>query len=184
MTDYRRVFERLTANPRYRANLDWGEPRSGHPEGTVRAHIEELERNLEALKPRLAEEDYWKLMVLVHTHDTFKAEAAPGVPITHPRSHASLARAFLAAYCDDPDLLNMVQYHDEGYALWQQLRRRGRYDEGRFERLLATIGDWDLFLRFAIVDGSTEGKDREPLRWLLDEVNGRVSTGVTSADML
>jgi hypothetical protein len=176
VVDYRGAFERVTHDPRYRANLDWGAARPGHPEGTVRAHIAELERNLEACKPELTERDYWKLRLLIHTHDTFKAEAAPGVSITHPRSHASLARAFLASFCDDADLLKMVQYHDEGYALWQQLRRKGRYDEERFERLLAAIDDWDLFLRFAIVDGCTEGKSREPLQWLLDEVNERAPT--------
>ena len=77
----------------------------------MRAHIAELERNLEAFKAELSEDEYWKIRVLIHTHDTFKAEAEPGVSITHPRSHASLARAFLASLCDDADLLNMVQYH-------------------------------------------------------------------------
>ena len=36
VTDYAAIFEAITADPRYLANLDWGEPRPGHPEGTVR----------------------------------------------------------------------------------------------------------------------------------------------------
>ncbi|HTU91604.1 MAG TPA: hypothetical protein VMF69_16090 [Gemmataceae bacterium] len=75
MTDYRTVFYAVVADPRYQTNLDWGEARPGHPEGSVRAHIAEIERNLEALKPRLSEPDYWKLKVLPHTHDSFKRDA-------------------------------------------------------------------------------------------------------------
>jgi hypothetical protein len=61
----------ITNDPRYLRNLDWGKARSGHPEGTIRAHIAEVDRNLD----KLSETDYWRLRVLIHTHDTFKAEA-------------------------------------------------------------------------------------------------------------
>jgi hypothetical protein len=74
-----------------------------------------IERNLESLRPRLTEDEYWKLKLLVHTHDTFKAEARAGVAITDPQSHASIARDFLSTYCSDGDLLMMVQYHDEPF---------------------------------------------------------------------
>jgi hypothetical protein len=149
----------------------------------VRAHIEELERNLDALVPEISEEQYWKLRILIHVHDTFKAEAKTGVAIRDPRSHASLAREFLTEYCQDPDLLNMVQYHDEGYALWPA--RSGRaVNAQRFNNLLDTIRDWELFLLFNIIDGCTAGKDRDCVRWFLDEVNSRRHTSVTSALLL
>ena len=77
--NYHQLFDSVTADPRYLANLDWGEARPGHPEGTVRAHIAEIEPNLEPLRPRLSDEEYWKLKVLIHTHDSFKAESKPGV---------------------------------------------------------------------------------------------------------
>ena len=117
--DYRKAFGAVTADPRYLAKLDWGEARPGHPEGTVRAHIAEIEPNLEQLRAKLSDEDYWKLKLLVHTHDSFKAESKPGVAITDPKSHASLARAFFESHCDDADLLAMVQYHDEPFALFR-----------------------------------------------------------------
>ena len=120
-TDFRSDYERSSLL----RNLDWGEVRSGHPEGTIRAHIAEVDRNLESLRHKLSETDYWRLRVIIHTHDTFKAEAQPGVPITAPNSHASLARAFLADFCTDADMLAMVQYHDEPYALWRQVASRG-----------------------------------------------------------
>jgi hypothetical protein len=182
--DYREIFEVVVSDSRYLANLDWGEVRAGHPEGTVRAHVAELEGNLERLRVRLTEEEYWKLRVLVHVHDSFKAEARRGVAITDPESHASLARGFLAGYCNDADLLAMVQYHDEPFALYRGFCARGECDGGRLEKLIREIGDWDLFLAFCVVDGCTEGKSREGLRWFFGEVRGRVSSRFTDVDII
>ncbi len=184
LTDYRALFDRIVADHRYRENLDWGEPRRGHPEGTVRAHVAELERNLETLQPKLSEPEFWKLKLLIHTHDSFKGESKRGVPITHPRSHASLARAFLAEFCADEDLLAIVQYHDEPYALWRQSQFKFSQDPRRLALLLRNIRDWDLFLAFLIIDGCTQGKGREPLHWFFVQVNGKVESRFTAADIL
>jgi hypothetical protein len=184
MIDYKSALTAILQDPRYQRNLDWGQPRPGHPEGTVRAHVAELEGNLEAIRGRLAETDYWKLKLLIHTHDTFKADAKPNVPIADPASHASLARAFLAEYRDDSDLLAIVQYHDEPYALWHQFKNRGTYNSDRLAVLLNAIQDWDLFLAFNIIDGCTAGKSREPLRWFFGELCGKVASRFTAEDIL
>ncbi|MCA8997484.1 MAG: hypothetical protein KDA80_10865 [Planctomycetaceae bacterium] len=178
------ILSRITSDSRYTELLDWGEPRPGHPEGTVRAHIAELEGNLARLSDRLTEDEQSKLRLLIHTHDTFKGSAQPGVAITHPQSHASLARAFLEEFCDDDDLLAMVQYHDEPYALWRQFRQKGTYSAGRMDGLIASIHDWDLFLAFNLVDGCTKGKDRKPIRWFLQELGNRVSSKWSEQDIL
>jgi hypothetical protein len=178
------ILEKITTDPRYLENVEYGEPRSGHPEGKVKYHLAELEANLEALKPRLTDEEYWKLKFLIHVHDTFKAQAEQDVPILHPRSHASLARAFAAEFSADPDLLNMVQFHDENYALWKQFASQGKYDGQRFEKLLHTIRDWDLFLAFLIIDGTTAGKDPAKLAWFIREVTKHRPTRVDESWML
>jgi hypothetical protein len=178
------ILDKIIADPRYQSNLDWGEPRSGHPEDSVRAHIDELERNLEALSARFSYDDYWKLKILIHTHDTFKREAAANAAIVDPQSHASLARHFLEQYCNDQDLLNMVQYHDEGHALWRQFLEKGEYNQERFQRLLSSIQDWNLFLWFCLIDGCTAGKEREPLRWFINEVNRHIHTDITADSIL
>jgi hypothetical protein len=139
---------------------------------------------LESLRPKVSETDYWRLKVLIHTHDTFKGEAERGVPITAATSHASLACAFLAEFCDDTDMLAMVQYHDEPFALWRQFEAKGKFNQERLTALLASIRDWNLFLAFNIVDGCTEGKGREPLRWLFQQVAGKVESQFTEADIL
>ena len=181
---YRSALKRLRADDRYRRHLDWGVPRFGHPEGTLRAHIADLERNALRLSPLLDEADRWRLQLLIHAHDTFKPEAGEGAKITDPDSHASLARAFLAEFCpDDPDLLNMVQFHDEPYALWRQ-ERHGKLNRARLDALFSLVRDWDLFLAFLIVDGSTEGKSRDPLHWFFGQAAGRVKSRVTAGAIL
>ena len=168
MKRFEQLFHALVKDPEYLNNLDWGKPRRGHPEGTVRAHIQELEDNLKRLPVEANSEEYWKLMLLIHVHDSFKKEAKKGVPIEHPRSHATLAKQFLAKYCQDTDLLNMVQYHDEPYALYRQQLHRGRVNSQRLQNLLSTIQDWSLFCRFLLVDNCTEGKDRAPTHWTIE----------------
>ena len=184
MNDYAAIFDALTRDERYLANLDWGQPRRGHPEGTVRAHIAELEQNLKHFRSRLSDDDYWKLRILIHTHDTFKAEAVAGVAIAHPRSHASLARVFLAEFCDDEDLLTMLQLHDEPFALFNQQQHKGTFNRARFEALLKAIRDWNLFSAFLIIDGCTAGKERASLQWFFDEIEGRVESTFGAEDLL
>jgi hypothetical protein len=184
MTDYKKIFDAITCDARYLGNLDWGKRRPGHPEGTIRAHIADVERNLEQLRQKVSEVDYWRLKVLIHTHDTFKAEAKPGAPIMSANSHASLARDFLAEFCDDADMLAMVQYHDVPYALWRQFASKGKFNEERLTTLLTSVHDWNLFLAFSIVDGCTAGKKRDPLRWFFQQVAGRVEAKFTEADIL
>src|ERR1051325_11160971 len=118
----------MIVDPRYQNNIEYGEPRSGHPEGKVKVHIAELEENLERLVPHgNSEEQYWKLKILIHVHDAFKADAIPDQPILSPNSHASLAKKFASEFTDDADLLNMIQFHDLNFALWKQFAAVGVY---------------------------------------------------------
>ena len=175
-TDYAEVLRQIQADSRYQQNIQYGKPRPGHPEGAVSAHIAQLEQNLDQLSPRLTDEEQARLRVLIHVHDTFKAEAKEGVPITHPQSHASLAQAFLAEFCEEPELLEMVQRHDEPFALWRQLQYRGSFREERLEQLLAAIADWKLYTAFLLIDGCTTGKDRAWIRWFFELIGERVES--------
>jgi hypothetical protein len=162
------IIEKIIADPRYQKNIEYGEPRSGHPEGKVKHHIVELEENLEKLAIHgISDEQYWKLKFLIHVHDTFKADAISDSSILDPHSHASLAKKFASEFIDDLDLLNMIQFHDENFALWKQFSATGSYDVQRFENLLKTIQDWALFLMFLIIDGSIKGKDPKKTGWFI-----------------
>lgn len=180
--ELQKIVEEVIADPRYQQNIEYGEPRSGHPEGKVKFHIADLEKNLELLaRHGISSEEYWKLKFLIHIHDTFKVEAEKDVPILHPHSHATLAREYAGRYTDEPDLLNIIQYHDKNYSMWLDYSHRGSYDAASFLHLLDIIQNWDLFLMFTILDGRTKGKDISKLVWFIDEVRKYKSTRVDAS---
>ena len=167
------IYERVISDPRYLNNILYGKPRPGHAEGSVKAHIEELQDILEYLNHRYSfpEEIYWKLCVLVHVHDSFKADAKRDSPILDPQNHASLAKKFLAEFTDDEDMLNIVQFHDLGFAVYRKYKTTGRFDEAKLMHGLNSIQDLDLFLWFVIIDTGTASKGREGVTWFVNKVN-------------
>jgi hypothetical protein len=122
--------------------------------------------------------------LLIHTHDTFKGESQQGVPLSDPKSHAPLARNFVAAYCDETDLLAMIQYHDEPFALYGQFGTKGKCNQERFRAMLNAIQDWNLFLAFNIIDGCTASKSREPSYWLFAEVENQIHSRFLESDII
>lgn len=174
--DVERIFEMVISDPRYATGITYGKPRTGHAEGTVAAHIEQLEANLSRMEPLLSGREFITLRILIHVHDTFKYWAKRDSAILDPNSHASLARSFLAEFTHDKDLLAMVQYHDENFALWRQFQANGRYNKERFEKLIVLIEDMTLFLLFTVLDGYTPSKDHDRIRWFVHEVNRFVNT--------
>jgi hypothetical protein len=183
MEDYKRLYHFIINDPRYTEGITYGKPHTGHAEGTVKAHLVDLENNLKKLDDglgiRLHETEYWKLKILIHTHDTFKFWAKRDSAIEDPQSHASLAKKFLAEFTQDEDLLNIVQYHDEGYALWKQVETRGSYNKARFTKAICIIKDLELFLFFTILDGFTPSKEPKRIRWFINEVDSAVADHIT-----
>lgn len=172
MTDYKSILTAVMTDPRYREGTLYGKPRTGHAEGTVLAHLIDLDGNLARISHLLTEEEYWKLRVLIHVHDTMKVWAKRDSPIEGNESHGTLAMNFLAEFCDDADLLHMTKYHDEGYAIWKQFDSKGRYNVERFRKnVVDGIVAIDLFLVFTLIDGFTPSKDHGKIRWFAEEVH-------------
>lgn len=184
MTDYQATFNAIVADPRYQAALEWETAAYGGQAMTTGAYLLELDLSLELLKPKLSNVEYWKLKILMHTHDSFKREAAAGVAPTHPRSHASLAAQFLREKCDDEDLLAMVQRHDESFVLYRQFEAKGTCDPERLASLLRSIRDWSLFIAFYLVVATTCDRSRDHLKWLLQTIDGKVISRFTVADVM
>lgn len=162
--------------------LNFGQPREGHAEGTIQAHIDEVSSNLmEVVKflcsknraePGISRSNLEVLKVLILSHDLFKSEAQPGVGINDPRSHASLAREFVAKYTSDKDILEMIQRHDEPYAIYKKFKETGKMPTERLQKLVNSIGDWDTFLIFQTIDNVTPSKlskaDAEHVCWFVE----------------
>jgi len=152
-------------------NLGWGEPRTGHPEGSVAAHVEDLLETLEEWDEPADRRAALRFIALVH--DAFKSEVIEKIPKVGRNHHADRARRFAEQYTDDEPILCTIQHHDRPYALWRKMKRKGHMDERGFEKMVDKLPDLALFVRFVELDGSTEGKTPGPIGWLRDELERR-----------
>jgi hypothetical protein len=162
---------KLIADTELQEGLAWGKPRSGHPEGSVGAHVADLLETIDRwgeTRPRRAE-----LRFLALVHDSMKYRVRDWLPKIGANHHAMRARRFAERYTSEERLLATIEQHDRPYALWRKMRRTRRVDEKGLERMLERIPDRDLFLRFVELDTSTEGKRPEPVEWLREELQRR-----------
>ncbi len=84
---YKSILARDPGGPAVLVQYRLGENLArGNPEGSVRSHIAELERNLKRLQHKLTDLEIAKLRVLIHVHDTFQSRSGEGVPISDPNS--------------------------------------------------------------------------------------------------
>jgi hypothetical protein len=151
--------QELAADPALLSGFAWGQPRPGHPEGSVGRHVSAILAAITEPPGRRRRE----LRFLALTHDAFKHRVRPEAGYSRDNDHAVLARRFAEHYTRDPRLLDTLELHDAAYHIW---RSRRDDDHSALPALLARIPDLDLFLRFVELDGSTEGKNPAPLAWL------------------
>ena len=161
----------VLSDPVLQEGLAWGKPRHGHPEGTVGAHVADLLETIEQWGETGKRREELRFMAIVH--DALKYKVQNWRPRTGENHHAMRARRFAERYTHDDRLLATIELHDKAYNLWRKVERRGRMDEHAFNAMVDRIPDIDLFLRFVELDGSTEGKTHEPIRWLKTELAQR-----------
>ena len=159
---------RLVSEPKLLRGLAWGEPRTGHPEGSVGRHVADLLAAVDRSGETGERREQLRLIALLH--DSFKSQVRDRLPRIGENHHAMRARRFAEHVIDDPRILATIELHDRPYALWRKLQRKGRLDERAFNRMMRRVADPALFLRFIELDGSTEGKRPEPIAWFRDEL--------------
>ena len=150
----------------FRRGLQWGVPRFGHPEGSIMAHIVEVNANIDTLP--VDAETRRKLRIISWVHDTFKHIEDKGFPRDWTRHHAVYARKFLEQYIDDELLLNVVELHDEAYYAWRlaHLYHQLAKSDERIRVVRERVGDyWQLFYLFFKCDTCTGDKNPAPLIW-------------------
>jgi hypothetical protein len=151
--------------------LAWGKPRAGHPEGSVGQHVADLLRTLDGWGDPEPLRSELRFIALVH--DAQKNRVQHWRPKTGANHHATRARRLAERHTDDERLLAAIELHDRPYAIWRRRRRTGKDQTPKLEEMLDRIPDPRLFLRFVELDGSAEGKDPEPIRWLRAELERR-----------
>lgn len=155
--------------------LLWGVPRFGHPEGTILAHIIEVNENIDQLP--VDAETRRRLRIICFVHDTFKNIEHKGNPRDWTKHHAVYARKFLERYLDDKHLLNVVELHDDAYYAWRlaHLYNRLAESEDRIKMVREKVGPyWQLFYLFFKCDTCTGDKNPAPLTWFerrMEDIN-------------
>ncbi len=166
---------RLAHDPVLLEGFAWGKPRPGHPEGTVGAHVSDLLRTIDAWGETGRRRSELRFISLVH--DAMKSKVRDWLPRTGENHHAMRARRFAEAYADDERLLVTIELHDRPYGIWRQSHGRTGAARERLAAMCDGISDLDLFLRFVELDGSTEGKNPEPVEWVRNELAERTGGG-------
>jgi len=85
-------------------------------------------------------EERTRLLLAALVHDAFKDRAPEGSALVGSEGHhGSHAARFLERFVDDPELVEVVRWHDEAFAAWIGLvRRRNRARaEARVRALVA-----------------------------------------------
>jgi hypothetical protein len=152
---------KLLADPRLRAGLDWGTPRSGHPEGRVAEHVAAILAAIAADDPLRRD-----LRLLAIVHDSFKSDVCSHERWSPDNDHATLARRFAERYTSDARVLTAIELHDEPYWIWRQADA----PEQALQALLDRLPDAELFARFVELDAANEGKDLTFLWWFRREL--------------
>jgi hypothetical protein len=173
--------QRIATDAEWQEGAEWGRPRHGHPEGSIKAHIAAVLRNVDDFYAESPLRAQLRLIALVH--DTFKFQVETDRPRTGENHHAMRARRFAERYVSDPSVLDVIELHDEAYDAWQNGSRDGKWDKanGRALALIERLGDnLPLYLAFYRCDNTTEGKQPDCLEWF-HEICRNASTGAEQA---
>ena len=172
------VERSIAAAPEWRQGVEWGAPRRGHPEGAVKHHVADVLVNVEREATSPDERRRLRLAALVH--DSLKYLAPEGsARVGSDGHHGSHAARFLERFVNDAELVAVVRWHDEAFAAWLALVKRGdrRRAEERAHALVARLGPaLPLYRRFYRADNATEGKTPQSVVWF-ESLVGREEGG-------
>lgn len=126
------LLTRIQESEHWKLANDWGEPRPGHPEGTVGRHVkEQLLPFIDRYYSDLPE--YWELVALAYLHDIAK----PVTQYVNGRlvgdSHSKLS-ARIAEELGAPDrLVQVILASSRAFSHWRKLLdKNGEFKPDRF----------------------------------------------------
>jgi hypothetical protein len=160
------VERRIAADPEWQKGVEWGAPRRGHPEGAVKQHVADVLANVEREASSPDERRRLRLAALVH--DAFKYMAPEGsAAVGSPGHHGTLGARFLERFVDDPELVEVVCWHDEAFAAALAYRHgRTQRAEQRVRALVERLGRaLPLYTKFFRADNATGDKSPKSVEW-------------------
>lgn len=157
------IVDLIKRSPQWLRAEVWGEPRPGHPEGSVGRHVTEqvlpfIERHYCGLP------DYWSLVALAYLHDIGKPEVDFRDGRLHGDSHSILSARIAQALGVPDRLVRVIVLNDRAYSHWRKLLdKEGRWTAARWtaERRAKFVLEFDpssvdleLLVRFHRADNA------------------------------
>jgi len=165
------IEEAIIGNADFIAGAMYGKPRSGHPEGQVIYHIEEVLGNIE--KFYADDVDYDDLRLIAILHDTFKHKVNQNLPKSGENHHGMIARRFAEKFPIHQDVLTVIQYHDDAYNARSAGGRHGDWYKAkkRSTNLINALqieNCLDLYVKFYRCDNLTGDKSQDNYDWFVN----------------
>lgn len=158
---------RIMQDACWREGGAWGAPRSGHPEGSVVRHIMDVLHNIDLIEEPGRVRDQLRLIALVH--DALKYQVDRSRPRGPENDHAVLARKFADQYTADPQVLLVIETHDDAYRAWKLLQcGEPEAAVASAQALIDRLTDHQalqLYRLFYQADNDVSGKTREHRDW-------------------
>ncbi len=162
------IEEAIISDADFIEGCSYGKKRSGHPEGQVIYHIQEVLANID--KYYHDDEDRSDLRLIAILHDTFKHKVNQNLPKSGENHHGMIARRFAEKFKILNHVLVVIQRHDDAYNAWQKGGRHGDWyqAERKANDLIngLLIEDYlDLYVKFYRCDNETGDKSQECFEW-------------------
>jgi hypothetical protein len=150
------LVRHIVASQHWQTARNWGEPRPGHPEGTIGAHVE---GQLIPFIDRFYREEpeYWDLVALAYLHDISKpvTQYENGRLVGDPHSVIS---ARIATALGAPDrLVQVVLANDRAYSHWRKMLdkkdiwQEKRWTDERKQKFIEEFGRENLDRRLLVL---------------------------------
>jgi len=148
------IERRIINSEEFNRAKTYGKVRSGHPEGSVGKHIQQM---LEYIEEHYKDDiDYEKLRLLTLLHDIGKSEIRDK---PHSESSAEIAKKFI----DDKELIEIIRIHDQPYHFWRKtVKKKKPFDEIGFKKMFKWI-NWGLLVKFRYCDNCS--RSQNPSIW-------------------
>ena len=175
----KQLVDAVLASQEWAQASQWGEPRPGHPEGTVGRHVEEQVRVF-VDRWFKDEPDYWDLVALAYLHDIGKPQTQHANDRLVGDSHSVISARIAASLGASDRLVQVILSNDRAYSHWRKLLdKSGRWSSERWtsdrrEKFRAEFGrpglDLELLVLFHRADNGYRRPDKldesvDPTLW-------------------
>ena len=170
----------ILVQPEVITGLAWGQPRSGHPEGKVETHVEQLLKGIERLY-HVEPDRRRSLRIIAILHDAFKYAVDYEKPKVGANNHAVMARNFTQRLKINEAVLDVIEHHDKHFSIWRTFEKNGTVRESEIREIARKL-DLDLYLEFIYLERDVGQRDPRTLEWftrkLAEALIGQINGGI------